>query len=79
MQHHGIVTCGSDIVGGVMAAVLLERACRQNMRALSAGGPKTWSDDEESLAKRELAWSPTLQRQAWDYLIRRVSIRPPAE
>jgi hypothetical protein len=56
--------------------VLLERACRTNMRALSAGGPKTWSSDEESLAKRARCYSPQLLRSAWDYLIRRLDARP---
>jgi L-ribulose-5-phosphate 4-epimerase len=73
MLHHGIVTCGSDVVSGVMAAVLLERACRTNIRALSAGGPKSWSSDEEALAKREHCWSPQLLQQAWDYLARRLA------
>ena len=72
MLHHGIVTCGDDVVGGVMAAVLLERACRTNIRALAAGGPKSWSSDEEALAKREHCWPPALLRQAWDYLERRL-------
>ena len=36
---------------GVMAAVLLERACRTNIRALAGGGPKTWSSDEEALVE----------------------------
>ena len=72
MLHHGIVTCGADVVGGVMSAVLLERACRTNLRALAGGGPKSWSSDEEALAKREHCWPPALLRQAWDYLARRL-------
>jgi L-fuculose-phosphate aldolase len=72
MLHHGIVTCGHDVVGGVMAAVLLERACRTNLRALAAGGPKSWSSDEEALSKREHCWPPALLQQAWDYLARRL-------
>jgi L-fuculose-phosphate aldolase len=75
MVHHGIVTCGVDVVSGVMAAVLLERACRANIRALAAGGPATWSSDEEALAKREHCYSPALLRQAWDYLVRRLDAR----
>jgi len=71
MLHHGIVTCGPDVVTGVMAAVLLERACRTNIRALAGGGPKSWSSHEEALAKREHCWSPQLLQQAWDYLARR--------
>ena len=72
MLHHGIVTCGADVVTGVMAAVLLERACRTNLRALAGGGPKSWSSDEEALAKREHCWPPALLGQAWDYLARRL-------
>jgi L-fuculose-phosphate aldolase len=75
MVCHGIVTCGSDVIGGVMTAVLLERACRTNMRALSAGGPKIWSSDEEALAKRSHCHSPRLLRSAWDYLIRRLDTK----
>ena len=82
MVHHGIVTCGADVVTAVMTAVFLERACRTNMRALAAGGPNTWSSDEEALAKREHVYSP---RMAWDYLARRLaastregSVHPPA-
>jgi L-fuculose-phosphate aldolase len=70
MLHHGIVACGGEVIAGVMTAVLLERACQTNIRALAAGGPKSWSSDEEALAKREHCWSPQLLRQAWDYLER---------
>jgi L-ribulose-5-phosphate 4-epimerase len=69
LVHHGIVTCGPDVVSAVMYAVFLERACRTNLRALAGGGPKTWSRDEEALAKREHVYS---FRQAWDYLARRL-------
>ena len=72
MVNHGIVTCGPDVVTSVMTAVLLERACRTNMRALAAGGPKTWSSDEEALAKRDRVYPPPLLRQAWDFLARRL-------
>jgi len=72
MVHHGIVTCGPDVVTAVMAAVLLERACRTNVRAIAGGGPKTWSSDEEALSKRAHCYPPQLLRQAWDYLARRL-------
>jgi L-ribulose-5-phosphate 4-epimerase len=75
MVHHGIVTCGADVVSAVMAAVLLERACRAQIRAVAGGGPKTWSSDEEALAKREHCYPPALLRQAWDYLTRRLEDR----
>lgn len=69
LVHHGLVACGSDVVEAVTNAVFLERACRANMRALAAGGPRTWSSDQEALAKRGHVYSA---QQAWDYLARRV-------
>jgi L-fuculose-phosphate aldolase len=45
MVNHGILACGPDVPTGVMTAVILERACRANVRALAAGGPRTWSPD----------------------------------
>jgi ribulose-5-phosphate 4-epimerase/fuculose-1-phosphate aldolase len=75
MVHHGIVTCGPDVVSAVMSAVLLERACRTQIRAHAGGGPKTWSSDAEAIAKREHCYPPALLRQAWDYLVRRLYVR----
>jgi len=72
MLHHGIVTCGPDVVTAVMAAVLLERACRTNIRTVAGGGATTWSSDEEALAKRGHCYPPALLEQAWDYLERRL-------
>ena len=72
MLHHGIVTCGPDVVTAVMAAVLLERACRTNIRTIAGGGAATWSSDEEALAKRGHCYPPALMQQAWDYLERRL-------
>jgi L-ribulose-5-phosphate 4-epimerase len=69
LVHHGIVTCGVDVPTAVMTAVFLERACRANIRATAGGGIKTWSSDEEALAKREHVYSP---QAAWDYLARRL-------
>jgi ribulose-5-phosphate 4-epimerase/fuculose-1-phosphate aldolase len=69
LVHHGIVACGEDLPTAVFNAVFLERACRNNLRALMAGGPKTWSDDAEALAKREHVYVP---QAAWDYFARRL-------
>ena len=75
MGHHGIVTCGPDVTTAVVTAVLLERACRTQLRAAAGGGVRTWSSDEEALAKREHCYPPQLLRQAWDYLARRLDER----
>jgi L-ribulose-5-phosphate 4-epimerase len=70
MPHHGLVAVGDDVPAAVFNAIFLERACRTNMRSLMAGGPKTWSSDEEALAKREHVYSP---QAAWDYVARRLA------
>jgi L-ribulose-5-phosphate 4-epimerase len=72
LVNHGIVTVGPDVPTAVVTAVLLDRACRIQLTAMSAGGWATWSDDTEALAKREHCYPPELLRQAWDYLVRRV-------
>ena len=73
LVHHGIVTSGPDVVTAVIGAILLERACRNQIRAIAAGGPRTWSSDEEALSKRSHCYPPALLRQAWDYLARRIT------
>jgi ribulose-5-phosphate 4-epimerase/fuculose-1-phosphate aldolase len=72
LVNHGILTVGPDVPTAVMTAVLLDRACRIQLTAMSAGGWATWSDDAEALAKREHCYPPELLRQAWDYLVRRL-------
>jgi L-fuculose-phosphate aldolase len=69
LVHHGVVTVGEDLPNAVFNAVFLERACRNNLRSLMAGGPKTWSDDDEALAKREHVY---VAQAAWNYLARRL-------
>jgi ribulose-5-phosphate 4-epimerase/fuculose-1-phosphate aldolase len=76
LVNHGIVTVGNDVPTAVMTAVLLERACRTQIRAMAAGTIEHWSDDTEALAKRDHCYSPELLRQAWDYLVRRLDRAP---
>ncbi len=72
LVNHGIVTVGPDVPRAVLAALLLERACRTQLLAMAAGELRRWSSNEESLAKRERCYSPELLSQAWDYLVRRL-------
>jgi L-fuculose-phosphate aldolase len=72
LVNHGIVTVGPDVPTAVMTAVLLARACRIQLTAMSAGGWATWSGDAEALSKREHCYPPELLAQAWAYLVRRL-------
>ena len=76
LVNHGIVTVGPDVPTAVMTAVLLARACRIQLTAMSAGGWATWSGDEEALSKRGHCYPPELLKQALDYLVRQLDSRP---
>src|SRR3954462_10257569 len=73
LVNHGIVTVGPDVPTAVMTAVLLARACRIQLTAMSAGGGATWAADAEALSKRGHCYPPELLAQAWAYLVRRLS------
>lgn len=71
MPSHGAVTAGPDAATAVMYAVLLERACRTQLMALAAGGPKAWSDAAEVELKREQVWNPAQLQAGFQYLTRK--------
>ena len=71
MPNHGAVTVGPDIATAVMYAVLLERACRTQLMAMAAGGPRTWSDPAEAAFKREQIWNPGQLSAGYRYLVRK--------
>jgi len=68
MVHHGIVTAGETVEAAVVAAILLEHACRKQLLAMAAGEIRTWSSDEEALSKRSRVYSPEL---IYTYLVRK--------
>ena len=53
-----------------MYSVLLERACRTELAALAAGGPRTWSDEAETQFKRDQVWVPSQLAAGFRYLVR---------
>lgn len=75
MPHHGAVTAGPDAATAVMYAVLLERACRTQLMAMAAGGPRTWSDEQETAFKNDQIWNPGQLRAGYGYLTRTPTAR----
>lgn len=74
LPGHGVVVVGPDVVTAVMSAILLDRACRLQLDAEAAGGPRVWTTDEEALEKRAACW-PTRQLEAgWRYLLRQSAL-----
>jgi L-fuculose-phosphate aldolase len=72
LVNHGIAVVGPDVPTAVVAAYLLDRACRIQLTAMAAGGWPTWSTPQESQAKREHCYPEPLLTGAWDYLVRRL-------
>jgi ribulose-5-phosphate 4-epimerase/fuculose-1-phosphate aldolase len=70
LVNHGIVTVGPDLQTATVAAVLLERACAQQMLTHAFGGWPTWSDHDESLSKRRNIYAEGPVRAVWEYLVR---------
>lgn len=73
LVNHGIVTVGPDLETATVRAVVLERACQQQMLTHACGGWPSWSDAEESAAKREHIYSERAVHAVWDHLVRRLS------
>jgi ribulose-5-phosphate 4-epimerase/fuculose-1-phosphate aldolase len=73
LVHHGIVTVGPDVATAVLTAILLERACRTQLLAMSAGRAYTWSPDDEAIAKREHCYGAALLQGAWEHLVRQLN------
>jgi L-fuculose-phosphate aldolase len=79
LVNHGIVTVGKDLETATVAAVLLERACQQQLLTHGFGGWPTWSGPEESLSKRQNIYADGPVRAVWDYLVRSLAGPPPGE
>jgi L-fuculose-phosphate aldolase len=72
LVNHGIVTVGPDLETATVRAVVLERACYQQMLTHSFGGWPSWSDPEESVAKRGHIYNERAVRAVWDHLVRQL-------
>ncbi len=70
LVNHGIVTAGPDLPTATVAAVLLERACAQQLLTQAFGGWPSWSDPAESRSKRSHIYGEGPVRAVWDYLLR---------
>lgn len=70
LVNHGIVTVGPDLRTATVRAVVLERACRQQLLTHAFGGRPSWSDAAESAAKRAHIYHERAVCAVWDYLVR---------
>jgi L-fuculose-phosphate aldolase len=75
LRNHGIVAAGRTIEEAVYLAIKLEKACRIQLLAESAGGPKLFVKDEELEAKRGRTLRGDQPDNAFSYLVRRWHLR----
>jgi L-fuculose-phosphate aldolase len=71
LRNHGIVAAARSIEEAVWIALKLEKACRVQMLAEAAGGPKLVAEGEDLKKKRERANRPDLHTNVFHYLVRR--------
>lgn len=76
LVNHGIVTVGPSLQHATVVAIVLERAAQQQLLTIGAGGTPSWSDEAESLAKREHIYHPAALDAVWSYLVRRLPAAP---
>src|SRR5699024_7362959 len=53
LVNHGVAVVGPDLQTATVAAVILDRACRQQLLTQGYEGNPSWSGPKESLAKRD--------------------------
>ena len=75
LRNHGIVTAGRSIEEAVWLALKLERACRVQLLAEAAGGPKLLADGEDLTKKSKRANRTDLHTNVFNYLVRRWKCR----
>jgi ribulose-5-phosphate 4-epimerase/fuculose-1-phosphate aldolase len=70
LPQHGLVTVGPDLPAAIMAAVLLDRACRTQLAAMAAGPLRVWGAEDDTVAKRADVWAPRQLQAGYEYLLR---------
>jgi L-fuculose-phosphate aldolase len=71
MRNHGIVIAAASIEEAVVGSMLLEKAARAQLAAISLGDDVSVTSDEEALAKREHIYHAENVNRAWQYLVRK--------
>jgi L-fuculose-phosphate aldolase len=71
LRNHGLVTCGRTIEEAIFFALSLEKACRMQLLAEAAGGPKLVTDHEEAKIKRARNCTARAFNAVFNYAARR--------
>jgi L-ribulose-5-phosphate 4-epimerase len=71
LRNHGIVAAARSIEEAVWIALKLEKACRVQMLAEAAGGPRLVAEGDDLKLKRTRGNRPDLHTNVFNYLVRR--------
>ena len=71
LRNHGIVTAAASIEEAVWVALKLEKACRMQLLAEAAGGPKLTVEGDDLKKKSRRSNRGDLHVNVFDYLVRR--------
>jgi L-ribulose-5-phosphate 4-epimerase len=71
LRNHGIVTAAASIEEAVWVALKLEKACRMQLLAESAGGPKLVVEGDDLARKAKRSNRGDLHTNVFNYLVRR--------
>jgi L-ribulose-5-phosphate 4-epimerase len=71
LRNHGIVTAAASIEEAVWVALKLEKACRMQILAESAGGPKLVVEGDDLAKKAKRSNRGDLHANVFNYLVRR--------
>jgi L-fuculose-phosphate aldolase len=71
LRNHGIVTAAASIEEAVWVALKLEKACRMQLLAESAGGPKLVVEGADLARKAKRSNRGDLHANVFNYLVRR--------
>ena len=71
LRNHGIVTAAASIEEAVWVALKLEKACRMQLIAESAGGPKLVVEGDDLARKAKRSNRGDLHTNVFNYLVRR--------
>ncbi len=71
MRNHGVVVAGATVEEAVFKAILLEKACRAMLAALTVQ-PYEVTTPEEAELKRKQIYHPRNIQSGWDYFCRKL-------
>ncbi len=71
LRNHGIVTAAASVEEAVWVALKLEKACRMQLLAESAGGPKLVVEGDDLAKKATRSNRGDLHTNVFNYLVRR--------